>query len=116
MWRGSPARCSVQAPALAEDESDPGRHRQAGTSVTKIVTALAAVAPDGLDGAVDAESHVLGEIFPRNTPAEAGSATPWSSCATSRRPGPQMVGEARTISGSVGDPAAGPTQPRARTK
>jgi hypothetical protein len=69
-----------------------------GAAVAEMVAAMAAVAPDDLAGAVSAASHVLGEIFPRNTPTEAGISDAVEKLRYVAMTRPQMVGEARTIS------------------
>jgi hypothetical protein len=70
-------------------------HRAA--AIAKMVTSMAAVAPDDLAGAVRAASHVLGEFFPRNTPGEADVADSVGRLRYEAMTRPQLVRDARMI-------------------
>jgi hypothetical protein len=68
-----------------------------GAAVARMITAMAAVAPDDLAGAIRAASHVLGEFFPRTTPAEAGVSDAVEQLRYVAMTRPAQVRDARTI-------------------
>ena len=69
-----------------------------GTSVAKMVAALPTVAPDDVAAAQRAVAPVLGDFFPRSTPAEAGVGDAVEKLRYVAMTRPQLVRDARTIS------------------